>query len=557
MVGSFLAGVTGGAAVTIVISAVDKYSSVFAGVNKAMLATGAAVTALGIAGVMATKGLISTTAAFESAFTGVRKTVELSEKEFGKLRQRFKDLSKEIPVTFVELSAIGEIAGQLGVEGVDNLEKFTRTIAGIAVTTNLSAEEAATSFARIANVMQEPIDNVDRMASVVVDLGNNFATTEGEIVTFAQRIAGAGNIAGLTTQDILSIGAAFSSVGVQAEAGGTATQKVLIGINTAVTQSTEDLEIFASTAGMTGEEFAKAWETNAGQAFASFVQGLGEQGDNAINTLSDLGLEDQRLVRSFLSLSNAGDLVTDTLSTGITAWDKNTAAVEEAEKRYGTTDSQVTILKNKFTSLKDDMGKALIPAFLGLVDVLGKVVGWLEKHPTLTKFAVAALAIGSALAIVIGPLIMLIAILPLFAAGLGIVSTGFVALTAALAPILLPILAVIAALTAVILAYKAFKKFFSKEKDRGIDFRDKDGTIVLGGSKKQARDAGVIVLEDFVLTPGGKIIKPSPQDTIIGTKNPGDLGGKGITINIDSVSGVDADEISSSLAREIKKVIRL
>ena len=556
MVSGLLAGIAGGATVSIVISAIDKFSPVFAGVNKTMLATGAAMTALGVAGLVVTKGLINTAASFETAFTGVRKTVELTESEFEKLRTRFKDLSKEIPVTFEELSKIGEMAGQLGVEGVDNLEKFTKTIAGIAVTTNLTSEEAATSFARIANIMQEPIENVDKMASVVVDLGNNFATTEGEIVTFANRIAGAGNIAGLTTNQILAIGAAFSSVGVQAEAGGTAVQKVLIGMNTATIEGGEKLEIFAKTAGMSSEEFVKAWQQNAGKAFGGFVTGLGEQGDKAITTLSELGLEDQRLVRSFLSLSNAGDLVTDTLKTGVDAWEENTAAIAEAEKRYATTDSQVTILKNKFNSLKDDMGRTLIPAFIKLVDILGNVIGWLEKHPTLTKFAVAAIAIGSALLVIVGPLVMLIAILPMFAAGLGLVSAGFVSLTIAALPVLAPILAIIAALGAAILAYKAFKKFFGKEEDKGINVRSKDGEIFLNATKEQAKEAGVISLNDFILTSSGKIIKPSPQDTIIGTKNPGSLGGS-VNIQTGDIYGVDADQVAEALGKEIKKVIRL
>lgn len=72
------------------------------------------------------------------------------------------------------------------------------------------------------------------MGSTVVALGNNFATTESEIVNFATNIASAGEIAGLTTDQVFAISAAFSSVGIEAEAGGTATQKVLLAINKAV-----------------------------------------------------------------------------------------------------------------------------------------------------------------------------------------------------------------------------------------------------------------------------------------------------------------------------------
>lgn len=581
VVGSLLAGAAGGATISIVIQAVDKFSGVFALANKKLLATGVAITALGVAGLAVSKSLINTAASFETAFTGVRKTVELTEAEFANLRQGFKDLSKETPVTFQQLSAIGEIAGQLGVEGVDNIESFTKVIADLSSTTNLTAENAATSFARIANIMQEPIESADRMGSAVVDLGNNFATTETEIVNFAQRIAGAGNIAGLSTQNILAIGTAMSSVGVQAEAGGTAVQKVLIDINKSVVESGEELEIYAKTAGLTTEEFARAWEQDAGKAFARFVEGLGSQGDQAINTLSDLGLEDQRLIRSFLSLANAGDLLTNTIETSDLAWIENTALVAEAEKRYGTTDSQVAILQNKFASLKDDMGRALIPAFLKLIDVLGGVMGWLEQHPTLTKFAVAALAIGSAVALIAGPVLILIALLPAVAAGWGLVTatagTAAVALWAAIAPIVAvvaPIAAAVAAVWLLVEAYEALtgsreadarklreaqtaanKQF---EKDPNTIFLNlqpnKSGssdTINLNGPNK---NPNVIALNDFILRPNGDIIKPSPQDTIIGTK--GGLGNS-IVINIDKIQGTDPDDMMEAFQKELNRMVRL
>ena len=151
--------------------------------------------ALGGAVLLALAFPVSSAIEFESAFTGVRKTVTASEAEFEQLSQNFRDIAKNAPIAASELAKIGELAGQLGVSGVDNLTKFTDTISKISVTTNLTSESAATDFARIANIMQEPIDNVDRMGSSVVDLGNKFATNEAEIVSVAYRLVGAANVA--------------------------------------------------------------------------------------------------------------------------------------------------------------------------------------------------------------------------------------------------------------------------------------------------------------------------------------------------------------------------
>ena len=373
-------------AINIVIGATDKFSGVFKKANLTMQSFQKSAIGMGAIGAGIALGFgkaIKTSIDFESAFTGVRKTVELSEEGFADLEQRFKEITKTTPIAFEEISKIGELAGQLGVEGVDNLEKFTKTIADISVTTNLTAEEAATSFARIANVMGEPLQNVDRMASVVVDLGNNFATTEAEISTFAQRIAGAGKIVGLSTGEVFGISAALSSVGIEAEAGGTAVQTALLKMDEAVINGGAKLDVFANTAGMTSDEFSNLWETDAATAFEKFILGLGKQGDKAQGTLKDVGLGGIRTARSFLSLSNAGDLISETLDTQQTAWDENTAATEEAEKRYDTLQSKIDIAKNKFALLGDEIGDRLVPFFENiLIPAIDKIIAiWDSMSP--------------------------------------------------------------------------------------------------------------------------------------------------------------------------------
>lgn len=446
--------------VQVIIDAVDKASGKLqgigqkiSGIGKDLAIVGAAPTAaLGLA----TKAAID----FESAFAGVRKTVDASEAEFAQLQDNIRGIAKEAPVSTTELSNIGEMAGQLGVSGVDNLTKFIETISKISVTTNLTSEEAATSFARISNIMQEPIDNVDRMASVVVDLGNNFATTEAEITNFANRIAGAGAIAGLTTDEIFGIGAAFSSVGVEAEAGGTAVQKVLLAMNNAVITGNEDLSTFAETAGLTVDQFK---DLSAVERFNNFVMGLGESGDEAIGTLEELGMTDQRLTRAFLSLANAGDLVIDSSEKAKTAWIENTAAVAEAEKRYATTESQLKIAKNQLADIGITIGSTLLPMLNAALKAVKPMVDgfakFTEKHP---KLVAGMLAVGAAVGIVGVAMVAIGSVISSTAAVIGALTTAFAALSTvaipavivAAAPLLLTIGGIVAVVAALALAWK-------------------------------------------------------------------------------------------------------
>lgn len=305
---------------------------------------------------------VKTASDWESAFAGVVKTVDATAAELDELAAGIRQMALDTPHSAVQLANLAEAAGQLGIQ-TDAILDFTKVVADLGVATaNLSGDEAAQSMARFANIMQMPQDQFDRLGSTIVHLGNNLATTEGEIMEFGLRIAGAGKIAGLTEAQVLAIGGAMSSVGVQAEAGGTAIQKVLMTITNSVAQGDDKLKMFAATAGMTAQEFAERWQSDAAGAFTSFVEGLGRAGDDAFVVLRELGLQDQRLMRSFLSLANAGDLLRESIDLGTEAWRDNTALTREAQIRYETFQSKLANFRNQLQEVGITLGEALLPA---------------------------------------------------------------------------------------------------------------------------------------------------------------------------------------------------
>ena len=353
---------------------ITKFGDGVASTGRRLLPFSLAVAAIGV-------GAITAASSFESSFAGVRKTVNATEAEFASLSTGFRKMSREIPVSVNELNKIGEAAGQLGIE-TENIVGFTRTMADLGVTTNLSADEAATALARLANITGLPQTEFDRLGSTIVDLGNNLATTEAEIVEFGLRIAGAGTIAGLTEAQILAIGGAMSSVGIEAAAGGTAVQKVLIGMTEAVEFGGKKLEIFASTAGLSARDFATAFEQDAGAAFTAFTEGIGAQGIQAIATLEDLNFTDQRLIKAFLSLGKAGDITADAMRLATKAFAENTALSKEAEERYKTFASQVGKLWNKVFDLGVVIGTSLMPTMKDLIGAMEPVLQRLADAAT-------------------------------------------------------------------------------------------------------------------------------------------------------------------------------
>lgn len=329
---------------------------------------------------------------FESSFAGIRKTVDgvVSSSgqltEFGRrLQGEFRALAKEIPISVNELNKIGESAGQLGIRK-ENILEFTRTIAAMGVSTNLSTDQAAEGMARFANVTQMPQENIERLGSTIVDLGNNLAATESEILEFGLRIAGAGEIVGLTEAQILGIAGAFSSVGVEAEAGGTAVQKALLAMNSAVVAG--NAGGFGAAIGMSGAGFSQLFNTDPGEAFARFVEGVGAAGKQGETILRGVGIDDARQIRAFLSMAAAGDVLRDSLTRAGDAWKNNTALAFEAQQRYQTFESRLQLFKNQVNDVAITIGTRLIdallrmePAITGALNRFADLVDWFSRLP--------------------------------------------------------------------------------------------------------------------------------------------------------------------------------
>jgi len=331
----------------------------------------------------------------ESAFAGVRKTVDATEEEFSQLRQGFVDMSKEIPIATMELMAVGEAAGQLGIEK-ENILGFSETMAKLGVATNLSSEQAAMSLARLANITQMPQESFDRLGSTIVALGNSLATTEAEIVEMGLRLAGAGHMIGMTEAQILAFGGALSSVGIAAEAGGTAFSRVMLEINNEVMSTGENLQTFATIAGMTAQEFAEQWKTDAAGALLAFVEGLGRAqaaGENVVPVLDELNLGEMRVRDALLRAAGAGDLFRESLETGSKAWEENNALNAEAEERFKTTASQLQLLGNHLKIVAATFGDVLLPPINGTIKVLTTLLDALSKlgegTKTVTVFVLA------------------------------------------------------------------------------------------------------------------------------------------------------------------------
>lgn len=347
------------------------------------IATAAGVAATAITA--ATAAAVSVGSEFESAFAGVKKTVDETEEGYEKLRQNILEMSREIPSTAADIAAVMEIAGQLGIDdyGTKALTEFTETMINLGVSTNLSAEEAATALAKFANVTSMDPENYERLGSVIVDLGNDFATTEADIVEMATRLASTGDLVGLSEAQIMALSTAMSSVGIASETGGSTMSKLLKKMQIAVETNSKALKDYASVVGMTGDQFKEAFQKDAVVALSAFIDGMDDverNGKTAIAILDDMGLNEIRLSNTILALAGADDVMSDAIATANEAWKENTALATEAGKRYETTESHLLMMKNAFKELGIVAYDDLREPFVGVIDTIADKVHGLTEY---------------------------------------------------------------------------------------------------------------------------------------------------------------------------------
>lgn len=310
---------------------------------------------------------------FQTAMANVVKTVEAAPSQIATMRSEILSLASVMPATASDIADVAAAAGQLGVSASDVVE-FSEVMVQLGTATNLSATEAATSLARFQNVLQIPIRDTPRLAAALVELGNNSAATESEILTLALRLAGAGKQIGLTGEEVLGLSAAMKSLGIESESGGSSLSRVIQDIIRAVETGSPKLTIFAETAGLTSAEFANLVENDPSQALLAFIQGLQgieASGGSVLSVLSALNLDSIRLLRSLSALVVGGDTLERSLERVSNEAEFGGALLEEYGRFAETTASRIEILKGRVNNLAIAFGTPALGAVVGVVDAIG------------------------------------------------------------------------------------------------------------------------------------------------------------------------------------------
>lgn len=344
------------------------------------------------------ESVISKAVGFESAMADVRKVVSATPEQFADLTQEIRDLSQELPLAADELAQIAAAGGQLGV-ATDQLDEFTRLAAKMGVAFDLSAGQAGEALAKLSNIFEIPILEVESLGDAINTLGNNTAAKEAQIVDVLTRIGGTGRQFGLAAEEVAALAASFVALGKPPEVAATAINALLSKLQTANVQS-DKFKSALDDMGISAQQLAADISAAPQQALSDFLARLQDIDDLArAELLTQLfGAEYQDdlaiLVGSLGQYSDALSLVSDHTKTA-------GALNAEFATRSETTANQLQLLKNSLDEIAIGLGTALLPT---LRTAAGALQDFSSEFPGLSAALAGTLTAVGALGLAVGTL---------------------------------------------------------------------------------------------------------------------------------------------------------
>jgi TP901 family phage tail tape measure protein len=330
---------------------------------------GAALAALGVGGfAVATKSA----ADFEQALVGVEKVTTAETARA--LNSELRDMAETVPLAQSELAGIAEQAGRLGLEGTQNIRRFTRVTGEMVTATDLTADQAANAFARLTELTDISTDQVRELGSSVNSLSNNMATSSSEIVESMLRSSAALSSLGVQVEDQLSIASALNEVSESAARAGTRLKRVAQEL-----QDPRNVEDFASALGVSASEFERMRQESPAELIKTLARTLGEGGDAADILKQNLSSVSRQALGA---LAQNLESVEDAQGRVNSEFEETSSLSGEFQTATDTFNSELQLTKNALRNIAIGTGERTLPA---LTDLLETTRGGIQAFDKLNE----------------------------------------------------------------------------------------------------------------------------------------------------------------------------
>jgi TP901 family phage tail tape measure protein len=325
---------------------------------------------------------------FEKGLVAVGKTANIEGKKLEKFGNDILEMTETLPSSAEKMLEVAAAAGQLGVQGEENIKAFTETLIRLESATDIVGEEGAKSIARVLEVTKDGVGFVEKFGSVITALGNNSAASEAEILKVTNSVALATAQFKIGSVNAAAFGAAMKSSGIEAQLGGSVIGKLFREIETATRNGGNTLREFARISGQTTQEFSRNFREDATQAVLAFLGGLKDT-ESVSGSLEKVGLKGDEVNKVIPTLAVNFDGLTKAMSLANKEARTNQALFNESEKAFSTLESQTQVLVNGLRALSIKVGAELAP---DIKNLLGSITGLVGEFNNLDKETIANVA---------------------------------------------------------------------------------------------------------------------------------------------------------------------
>lgn len=324
-------------------------------------------------------GAIKKNFEYSGSLTDIRKVSGLTMEEVNKLSTELAKIDTRTSVDgLAQLAYQGAKLGmsKYGVEGMTQFVKAADKI-NVALGEELG-EEALPALSKMVEVMglipKMGIEKaMDATGSSMFKLSTTSTATSNDIVEFSKRLTGVARTAGITTDQLLALGSASSSMMLMPEVASTAIGKFIAALQ-------RNHNLIAKELGIPDETIKNLYASgHAMDAIVLVLEKMRDKGNmNALGGIfKDLGSDGQRLVTAMVTMSKNVDMLKDHLYESKEAFDEATAVTNEYEMQQ---QSAIGILE-RANNLWE---KAFVNPD-GVDAVRGMAEWWYEMSQTMTN----------------------------------------------------------------------------------------------------------------------------------------------------------------------------
>ncbi len=326
---------------------------------------------------------------FEEAMAGVKKTVDGSPEQIKQLSTEIKQLSIDLGLSSEAVADIAAQGGQLGIP-IEQLGEFTEMAGKMSIAFGISADEAAESAAKLANVFGISMQDVEALGDAINTLGNNTAATEPDIVNSMIRIGGTAKQFGLAEEQAASLSAAFIALGKTPEVAATAINGLLTKLQTADVQG-KAFQDALDGMGLSANKLAEDINANPQAALSDFLETLSKL-DSQQRSVATFKLFGQEYADDVNLLVGSFDTYNDALALTEDKTKTAGAMQTEFEAQMDTAAASTARAEAAIAVLTQTLGQYLLPIISatasGVAGVASAVNSFAESFPMITQLVV-------------------------------------------------------------------------------------------------------------------------------------------------------------------------